>query len=182
MASPAAAAASAGEAPAHHRPPFPAVQRVVDQLLERDRPFRLPLGIHLPGAEHEPGRLAVEAGRSHFHELGPGVFRRCLHRITRGEGAPLGKGPHIKGRDIGIAGDDGDVRRLDAQHLGSDDRHRGVGALPHVGNTGQQRHRAILGNLQEGGGRVVLVHPLVVLQRAGGSQRQQCKDNRSSLE
>ena len=49
---------------------------------------------------------------------------------------------------------------LCAQHFGGDHRHRGVRTLAHVGQADEQRHAAVIDDLDEGGRGVVLEHAL----------------------
>ena len=86
-----------------------------------------------------------------------GVARGGQHGVAVHEGGPASPGAQVVGGEVGVVGEDVDVAQAHAELLGGDLRHGGVGALTHVESRGDQRHRALVRELDERLGRVVAV-------------------------
>ncbi len=144
------------EATAHHEAPFPTVQRLVRNLREGQSALRTSGHKHVAPAEHDILRAGLEQIRGNVGKLLTGILTGCFYRVARRERSALSESTPVKRRDIRIALHHAHVLRPCTQHLSGNHAHDRVRALPHVRNTGIQRHDPVVGDFHHGRRRIVV--------------------------
>ena len=119
------------------------------------RVLRLATHPHPAAGKLKVRRGHAEQGADDPGQLPAGVLRRQFDRVTRREGAALGKGAPVEGGDVRVTADDANVLGLYTEDFGGDHRHHRVGALALVRDPGIGRHDAVIGDLQQRRGGVV---------------------------
>ena len=112
-------------------------------------------GLHAVTLAEDFGRRIVGAGRQarfHRERLQPvaGIFGRQPHRVAHVESGAGAERSHVVGRNVGVGQNDADVLGCEIEHLGDDQRHGGIGSLPHVDGIHVERDAAVGADVDDG--------------------------------